>query len=118
MAKVEIELPDLPEGYEYTGEYRPPGKKDYWSSLEGVVLYGTYQGEAAHIIRKLRWKPEVGQAYWLVRGFGSVGKSIWYAGSADKVYWKIGNCFPDKLSAEAAASAFKLMLKDYWEGKQ
>jgi hypothetical protein len=29
MTEVTMKLPDLPFGYEYTGEYRIPGKEDY-----------------------------------------------------------------------------------------
>ncbi len=53
--KVEMELPELPEGYEYTGEYRRPITSDYFLNIgsDGIVHRAEYGYLAEYpIVRK------------------------------------------------------------------
>ncbi len=57
MVKVEMELPELPEGYEYTGEYRP-ARADEWymdGNDELSQSYDTTMGSYL-IVRKSKWR--------------------------------------------------------------
>jgi hypothetical protein len=42
MLKIELTLPDLPEGYEYTGEYRRITKDELFPEANGSVLEWVY----------------------------------------------------------------------------
>lgn len=58
--KVEIDLPEPPEGYEYTGEYRAPNKNDTFLDLDGLPFDLNGDGDYLHegdnypILRKLK----------------------------------------------------------------
>lgn len=57
MVKVEMELPELPEGYEYTGEYRP-ARADEWHMDGNDELSQSYETTMGSylIVRKSKWR--------------------------------------------------------------
>lgn len=65
--KVTVELPELPEGWEYTGEYRVAKNGECIQCYDGepCLQDGTIVG-LHHIIRKTKWTPEDGKRYWQV----------------------------------------------------
>jgi hypothetical protein len=65
---VEMQLPDLPRGYEYKGVYRKPVHGDYYldrydrvDQWDGVPKD---KGPSYPIIRKLKWEPSEGEMVW------------------------------------------------------
>ena len=55
-----------------------------------------------------RWKPE--DTYYFIDSIGMVGSLKWCDDSADKAYYKIGNCFRTREEAEAASENVKALL--------
>lgn len=57
------------------------------------------------------FKPEDGQKYWYISGSGEVYESQWSDHLVDYGRYAIGNCFPNKQSAEDVIRALKLIQK-------
>ncbi len=112
MPKVEIDMPELPDGWEYTGEYRRAGCADYYiHSMEGSILMG--RSEAKHpLVRRRRWRAALGQPYFYVNYACEVVDTEACGGTHDGVLHGLGNHFRTKEEAELAASKFKQMLKE------
>lgn len=111
MPKVELELPELPEEYEYTGEYREPiqGESfmDSFGKVHTIRLYEALPPKL--IIRKKRWRARDGDIYWTVSScVGKKVNSYIEAGLChDNHYWKMGNYF--KTSEEALDARDKIV---------
>lgn len=56
-----------------------------------------------------RWKPEVGEQYWIV-AFNEAVQSEWRADNADFSRWRMGNCFKTKEKAVTALEKFTALL--------
>lgn len=56
-----------------------------------------------------RWKPEVGEQYWIV-AFNETVQSVWRADNADFARWRMGNCFKTKEKAVTALEKFTALL--------
>ena len=123
--KVEIDLPEI-EGYEYTGEYRCPKAGEYYLDGSGRTVschYGsrgdTY-GVRFHILRKKRWRAEIGQAYYRViaghlyhSNDGIYVEQTREAGHPDDaVRCQSGNYFQTKEEAEAMAEKVRALFKE------
>jgi hypothetical protein len=64
---VELELPDLPRGYEYTGYYRVPLPGEFWYANSQVKKYIPALPmpiQEQLLVRKLKWKPSEGEIVW------------------------------------------------------
>lgn len=73
MVRVMLDLPGLPEGYEYTGEFRVP-KRDELYAVDGTVL--NVHEVTPQLIVKVRWIPPKG-----------IFKSGWIARDGDGTWW-------------------------------
>lgn len=115
MAKVEFEVPEPPEGYEYTGEIRRP--------LEGELYFhlfanfnkseGNYMWPAP-ILRKKRWRAECGEKYIRITSCGEKSTIFDHRDKYDDRMWLIGNYFKTE---EQADDAMIEILK-FWENYQ
>jgi hypothetical protein len=69
MPKIEIELPEAPEGYECTGEFRQMWQGERGLNIEKVMIEwpGPGRSEATYfILRKKRWVPEASEEYYYI----------------------------------------------------
>lgn len=105
--KVMMELPALPEGWEYTGEFRPPEDGEHFFNNPAIAqAVGVYYC-CKHIVRKAKWVPVQGEYYYWVRANGKVER--WNCCTDDKLV-AFGNCFKTREEAEVVASKFKKLL--------
>ena len=115
--KLEIDLPEI-EGYEYTGEFRCPKAGEYYLDGSGVSCIimeavATILGVRFHILRKKRWRAEIGQAYYHVNDNGIYVKQTTEVGYPhDAVRFKSGNYFQTKEEAEAMAEKVRALFKE------
>lgn len=80
--KVLIDLPDPPPGFEYTGEFRPALRDEFYLGIERDGKAGLRQASGDHRIDSLqlifrsRWEPPKGvfKPGWIARD----GEGAWY----------------------------------------
>lgn len=106
--KVTVELPALPEGWEYTGEFRLPERGEYYSyNAKPTLVELDFMHGLSLIIRKAKWKPVYGEYYYFVKANGKVAG--WTCRTYD-MRVVVGNCFKTREEAEVVASKFKNIL--------
>ena len=119
---VLIDLPEI-EGYEYTGEFRCPKAGEYYLDGSGVSCIimeavATILGVRFHIIRPIRWRAEIGQAYYHVHDNGILPLRLCVRQATDVGYphdavrFKSGNYFQTKEEAEAMAEKVRALFKE------
>ena len=83
-----------------------------WTTLEKFPNIMTEWFE--EIKEPTRWKPELGEKYYLSDSNGSVYDSVWSNDYIDRSRFEIGNCFQTKEEAEQAVEKLKAWkrLKD------
>jgi len=78
--KIEMELPEPPEGYEYTGEFRQPRKGEYFTDRKGKAGKANcdYKNKCMVILRKKRRKvtKELSAGDWCVFPAGANNAEI------------------------------------------
>lgn len=57
-----------------------------------------------------RWKPELGERYWVFNSHGDVYDFKWSGNSGEEQMYSMGNCFPSRESAEQARDKVKELL--------
>lgn len=57
-----------------------------------------------------RWKPQDGEGYWYVDGYGELMKDEWSDCVYDEDLWKYGNCFRTEQEATIARDKVKELL--------
>ena len=120
MPKVTLELPDLPEGWEYTGEMRPtqPGDSftDTWQGDTlgcGIFKHGECDpDEPMFIVQKTKWLAKPGCCYYYLREDFVVSHCSEDNNQWDRARWTAGNYFQEEIDAEKLAVAFRLCLQD------
>ena len=112
--KIEMELPEPPEGFEYTGEYRVPNHAEPYL-CESVAYCNNGHSkcpEPVFILRKKRWRAEQGEYFWYVTTMtGCLDKAQDRWCMADSLY-AIGNYFQTQEQAQQALDKFKQILKE------
>lgn len=67
---VEIQLPDLPRGYRYTGVYRVPCNNDLYldrkCKVDKWIGLSNPNGPSYPIIEKVKWEPRHGEIVWYI----------------------------------------------------
>lgn len=58
-----------------------------------------------------KWKPSVGDGYWIINANGSVVHLYWNNSSLDKKIFAFGNCFRTEEEVKAMAEKIKKLLK-------
>lgn len=99
--KVTTELPALPEGWEYTGEFRVPLKGEAGADLSEQCQF---------IVRKVKWKPAIGERFYYVTPVTGISWDIARQAYLGEDLASSGNCFKTREEAEVAASKFKKIL--------
>ena len=99
--KLEIEVPEPPEGYEYTGEYRRSSEGELFLD-DGMVLAG--QSVAPWLIlRKKRWRANNELRYYCyVENNGDIFTIEDYQDYLDNSRYEKGNYFRTKEEAKAS----------------
>ena len=113
--KVEIELPELPDGWEYTGEYRVPKTGENVLNADGeasimearLLLCG---GKAYPILKRKRWRAERGGTYCRISNTLRVEMLADLRSGYDDVRWSAGNYFKTEAEAMDAAEKVKALL--------
>lgn len=79
--ETKIKLPKL-DGYEYTGEFRPPKKGEWYVGLYGTAVHASYDyGSSFHLLRKSWQEPRTADGQpllphgWLAR---DEGQWLWW----------------------------------------
>lgn len=111
--KVMMELPALPEGWEYTGEFRLPlhGERYFCIHSSKIELAGLYLPEhRQYIVRKAKWKPANGEKFYYVTAMMDVSRATYCPINAADLAESAGNCFKTREEAEVVASKFKKIL--------
>jgi len=114
--KVEMDMPYI-EGYEYTGEYREPINCETFLD-DGYVsvknLYDDYDA-AYPILRKKRWRAEVGGKYCAVQITNGKVKVRWFLeqGSAvDNLHYERDMYFKAEQEAQELADKLQAVIDD------
>jgi hypothetical protein len=114
MPSIKVNLPEPPEGWEYTGEYRRPAKGEGWLGIHGNS-FDTSGGVAPlgcfFILKPVKWRAEQGEMFYLVTNRMTVTSTTDIRTKSDNVQYESGNYFRTEKEAENAASAIKELLK-------
>jgi len=116
MPKVTVDMPDLPDGWEYTGEYRLPKKGDhYFTAFRGVSKASfSFKNDNQLIVKRKKWAPRTGEVYWFIRktSFEAASSTFDPTYSSDNQNSFSGNYFRTKETAEWVAKKFKDLLEE------
>jgi hypothetical protein len=116
MPKIEIELPELPEGKEYTGEYRPlrAGEQYYnYDSKHCFTWRLSYCKYDYHIVRDVRWRAVVDGVYYRIDlDKLTVETDIDDRCASDGRRWESGNYFRDRHVAVSTAKDIQTLLNN------
>lgn len=114
--KVEMNLPDLPNGYEYTGEYRNVTEGEYFLPhlTKKVKLWDDtgYSMAQYCIIREKRWRAEKGETYYALTTDYIVFECTDVRSDLDNDFYQAGNYFQSEKQAEEASIKIKQLLKE------
>lgn len=111
--KVMMELPALPEGWEYTGECRHPLKGEHYFYTSGTTIQCAghdFTEQRQCIVRKVKWKPADGEKFYYVTAMMDVSRATYCTINAADLAESAGNCFKTQEEAEVVASKFKKIL--------
>ena len=84
---------NIPYVFYEDGLYSANGK-----ILSNDILFRILNG--TQINKNTFWKPSIGRPYWVVHPDGYVYNMVYSGCHEDKAYFKLGNCYPNKESAE------------------
>lgn len=114
--KVEMNLPDLPNGYEYTGEYRFVQKGELYHNCvaNGVVEWNTSQTSTLMycIVKEKRWRAAEGCDYYTMDSTFDVFDCSEDGHAMDDDRYQTGNYFQTKKQAEEASVKIKQLLEE------
>ncbi len=109
--EVKMNMPKPPEGYEYTGEYRPAKEDEPWIDPDSGVLIGETVA-CFPILRKTKWKPEEGERYYFVDEMMDVQSYHYESADLDNFLITAGNCFKTQEEAHEMAAKFRKVLQN------
>lgn len=66
-------------------------------------------------IKKLPWKPKLGNNYWFINSGGHIIKDNWSGGIVDLAMYYAGDCFETYGEAEAHAPEIIEKMKSFYE---
>lgn len=101
--KVEVDCEE--DGVAYCGWPNMSGYR--YSKIDKEYLQSEFQKLGyeydfeTHTAKKIRWKPEVGEKYWVVGASGDVCATTWNNDSCDKKLYDVNNCHKTKSEAES-----------------
>lgn len=112
--KVEIELPELPDGWEYTGEFRRAEHGEYIAMFADnralVVSAECRADQDVFIVKPKRWRAERHDEYWYFASRGFLQSDIENGSAVDALRWKFGNYFKTAQEAEAVLEKVEALL--------
>lgn len=124
MPKIELDLPELPKGWRYTGEYRVAKNGEHIAFLddEGGIVYTRqvdrgYYTSASYFI--IKYEPEVwvprkgGDRYYFVNSNLLINSHVYNEDGFDRACLSCGNCFQTKEEAEEVAEKFKEVIDEH-----
>jgi dTDP-4-dehydrorhamnose reductase len=107
--KIEMEMPEPPKGYEWTGRIAPPTADDHYRTDGGKARRGPIAG-ARPLLRRNRWRAEKGRTYHFV----STTLDVMTASDGREGYsnglYSAGNYFKTKAEAEVVADKMREVL--------
>jgi len=112
------DMPEPPEGYEYTGEYRKPREGEY--ALHNTIVLKCDNDEYNHfhfILRKKRWRASKGSKYFNVECYGKACHDTDMQTYGDDLRYEIGNYFKTEAEAQKAADKLKEFLMQFHGGE-
>lgn len=121
MTEVKMLMPELPEGYEYTGEYRTVmAGEDYLpvQTVEGYPTVCTWGNSGAHsydsyaVVRKVRWRAKQGENYWFITDVMGVLRDVDCRSIKSNGLYSTHNYFETCEEANAASKAILDLLKN------
>ena len=110
MVNVNVQLPNLPRGYEYTGEYRAIGGGEYWYAGRHSGVKQLQVGQAIrsgyeyHVVRRTEWEPRVGEGVYVLTGRMTVELYLFCNDDASRRLYHMGLMFRTEEIAEEARS--------------
>lgn len=107
--KIELDV-QIPDGYEATGEYRPPRTGEWFFDHGCARCYDGRRGLSYIILRKKRWRAEQGCKYFAVWCTGEAVVVTEAGHRTDDATYAAHNYFRTKEEAEAAAVWVKALL--------
>lgn len=110
--KISVDLPELPKGYEYTGEYRLPNEGCKFLDVMGEVSYATRASSVMRfIIRKSRWRAGLNDMYYTIMSGLEIYQLEERGDQEDSRLYGIGNYFKTKEMAQEAVKLYKEALE-------
>ena len=101
-----IHIPNVPKGWEPTGEYRPWKKGETILTLNNDIHVTSYEGDATEkfIILRKKWTPPASAKSGLT--FFPAGDNKWYATCCDVIKSKISGAYYTDGSVVVASDFF------------
>ena len=115
MPSILMELPELPQGFKYTGKYRTPKVGEYYLALtNGTVFTCLTPGDngPAFIVEKARWRAGVRDTYLYLNERLEVREDIDNQCPAASARYALGNYFRTRQEAIAMADKLAQVLKE------
>lgn len=117
---VTINLHKLPEGWEYTGEYRVPKYGEYYYPyLDDVQLVALVADNIAknpkHLVRKKRWRADFSEPFYSItecNGKFHVVVAYDHRTPCQNHAWENGNYFRTEAEALEVVDKFHNILKE------
>lgn len=110
---------DIPEGFEATGEYRPPNKGDWYindyDSFEPILASGSHYANYIILRKKVnRWRADPRQEYWRIgKGITACFLDKDLLLEMDNCRYEAGNYFRLKEHAIEALRRIIKVLEEY-----
>ena len=111
MIKTEVLLPELPDRYEYTGEFRIPITGEYYlvidsSGVAKVDICGPKGYYATHIVA-IHYRGSLGSEYYYIDTLGKVLYAIDMECAEDNSRYDYGNYFRTESEADRMSMAIR-----------
>lgn len=109
---VMIDLPALPAGFEYTGEYRKALKGECWrSATDGLIITSVGMPVSKqHIVRRTVWHPQVGDTVYVLSVCGKPLEMVFKGSVLHMMTFDSGLMFKDVETADCASEAILALV--------
>lgn len=114
MKEIKMILPDPPEGYAYTGEYRAVKDGEFAADDEGNLIRGSTEAAwpILRTIKPKRWRALHGDGYYYVGTTSAILRGVDVYDSYSDSLHAAGNYFRTKAEAKAFQYKIRKILQD------
>jgi len=111
MVKVVYDMPDLPNGWEFTGKIRRTVEGEYTFDFHSqTIIRTTNQAVTGVVVQPTRWRAHPGDLYHFLRDDYMVIHVGDQFNSEDNSRWRVGNYFQTEEEAVQASEAIQECL--------